>query len=172
MYAGYNHVTTVGGRERVACLAHARRKFFDAKDSAPEAEEALKIIRDVYLVEHEIKARHLEQTGASVASTASGAMSGANISVVSTQVKPSTSMMCGSSMLWFATRARGVWSVPRGQYSARETFRFASTSQMPAGVDRDGLTSNPMESPRFSLSPASMGALPHSPPRRTKTCTE
>jgi transposase len=62
MYTGYNHITTVGGRERAACLAHARRKFFEAKDSAPEAEFALKAIRDVYLIEHEIKARHLEQT--------------------------------------------------------------------------------------------------------------
>ena len=62
MYTGYNHVTTVGGRERAACLAHARRKFFDAKESAPEAEKALEFIRDVYLVEHEIKERHLEQT--------------------------------------------------------------------------------------------------------------
>jgi transposase len=62
MYTGYNHVTTVGGRERAACLAHARRKFFEAKDSVPEAQIPLKIIRDVYLVEHEIKERHLEQT--------------------------------------------------------------------------------------------------------------
>jgi transposase len=62
MYTGYNHITTVGGRERAACLAHARRKFFEAQESAPEAEFALKAIRDVYLVEHEIKARHLEQT--------------------------------------------------------------------------------------------------------------
>lgn len=64
MYTGYNHVTTVGGRDRAACLAHARRKLFEAKDSAPEAERALELIRDVYLVEHEIKARRLEQTGA------------------------------------------------------------------------------------------------------------
>jgi transposase len=64
MYTGYNHVTTVGGRERAACLAHARRKLFEARDSAPQVEEALKIIRDVYLVEHEIKARHLEQSSA------------------------------------------------------------------------------------------------------------
>ena len=62
MYTGYNHVTTVGGRERAACLAHARRKFFEAKDSVSEAQIPLKIIRDIYLVEHEIKERHLEQT--------------------------------------------------------------------------------------------------------------
>jgi transposase len=62
MFTGYNHVTTVGGRDRAACLAHARRKFFDAKDAAPEAKFALEIIRDVYLVEHEIKARRLAQT--------------------------------------------------------------------------------------------------------------
>jgi transposase len=42
VYTGYNHVTSVGGRKRAACLAHARRKFFEAKDAALEAEFALK----------------------------------------------------------------------------------------------------------------------------------
>jgi len=60
MYTGYNHVTTVGGRTRAACLAHARRKLFDARASVPEADEALSLIREVYIVEHKIKERGLE----------------------------------------------------------------------------------------------------------------
>lgn len=53
-YTGYNQVTDVGGRVRAGCLAHVRRKFFDAKSSAPaEAERALALILDIYRVEHE-----------------------------------------------------------------------------------------------------------------------
>jgi transposase len=37
MYTGYNEVTSTGGRTRAACLAHARRRFFDALPYAPEA---------------------------------------------------------------------------------------------------------------------------------------
>ncbi len=56
MYTGYNEVTSTGGRTRAACLAHARRRFFDALSYAPEARTALELIRDVYLVEHDAKA--------------------------------------------------------------------------------------------------------------------
>jgi transposase len=51
-YTGYNPVVDVDGRTRAACLAHVRRKFFDALATAPEAQEALDIILDVYRVEH------------------------------------------------------------------------------------------------------------------------
>ena len=51
-YTGYNPVLDVDGRKRAACLAHVRRKFFDALASAPEAQEALDIILGVYRVEH------------------------------------------------------------------------------------------------------------------------
>jgi transposase len=51
-YTGYNSVTAVEGRERAACLAHVRRKFFDALSSAPEAKQPLEIIRQVYIIEH------------------------------------------------------------------------------------------------------------------------
>jgi transposase len=54
-YTGYNAVTGVDGRTRAGCLAHARRKFFDASVKHPEAHLALDIIRDVYRVEHEAK---------------------------------------------------------------------------------------------------------------------
>jgi transposase len=35
-YSGYNKVTLPGGRERAGCLAHLRRKFFDAQSAAPD----------------------------------------------------------------------------------------------------------------------------------------
>lgn len=51
-YTGYNPVIDVDGRQRAACLAHVRRKFFDALTTAPEAQDALDIILDIYRVEH------------------------------------------------------------------------------------------------------------------------
>jgi transposase len=51
-YAGYNKVTAPGGRERAGCLAHLRRRFFDAQSTAPEAaKKAMNFILDVYRVE-------------------------------------------------------------------------------------------------------------------------
>jgi transposase len=35
-YSGYNKVTVPGGRERAGCLAHLRRKFFEAQSTRPE----------------------------------------------------------------------------------------------------------------------------------------
>ena len=61
-YTGYNAVTGVDGRTRAGCLAHARRRFFDALASHPEAQLALDIIRDVYRVEHEAKERGVART--------------------------------------------------------------------------------------------------------------
>lgn len=61
-YTGYNAVTGVDGRTRAGCLAHARRKFFDASGPHPEAHVALDIIRDVYRVEHEAKERGVART--------------------------------------------------------------------------------------------------------------
>lgn len=55
MYTGYNAVTGVGGRERAGCLAHARRKFFKALSFAPDAQVALDIIREIYVLEREVK---------------------------------------------------------------------------------------------------------------------
>lgn len=50
-YTGYNKVTTPEGRERVGCIAHLRRRFFDALPSAPQARQALDLILEVYRVE-------------------------------------------------------------------------------------------------------------------------
>jgi transposase len=56
-YAGYNAVTSDDDadavtRTRVGCWAHARRKFFEALQSAPEAKQALDLIVELYRIEH------------------------------------------------------------------------------------------------------------------------
>lgn len=61
-YTGYNKVTVGDGRTRAGCLAHARRKLFEAKDAAPEAQTALDLIRDIYVVEHEAKEKGIVGT--------------------------------------------------------------------------------------------------------------
>ena len=62
MYTGYNTVTGTGKRDRAACLAHVRRRFFDALPYAPEAIIVLELIRDVYVVEHDAKAAGVAET--------------------------------------------------------------------------------------------------------------
>ncbi|MBF5046400.1 IS66 family transposase [Aggregicoccus sp. 17bor-14] len=55
-FTGYNAVTLPEGRVRVACWAHARRKFFDARTTAPaEVDAMLALIRALYRVEQEAK---------------------------------------------------------------------------------------------------------------------
>jgi transposase len=62
-YTGYNRVTDVDGRERAGCIAHVRRKFFDAAQAGTgEARQALDLILEVYCVEHEAKARGIVRT--------------------------------------------------------------------------------------------------------------
>ena len=52
-YSAYNKVTVPGGRERAGCMAHVRRKFFEAQSAAPDAaKKALDFILEVYKVEH------------------------------------------------------------------------------------------------------------------------
>ena len=62
-YRGYDPLTKKGHRERCGCLAHARRKFFEAGD-VPEAKEALQIISAMYGVEHEVERRDVLGTPA------------------------------------------------------------------------------------------------------------
>ena len=51
-YSGYNKVTLPGSRERAGCLAHLRRKFFEAQSTSPVlAKIAMDYILDVYRVE-------------------------------------------------------------------------------------------------------------------------
>jgi transposase len=59
-YTGYNRVTTPDGRERAGCLAHLRRKLFEALDGELDNPEpaivfALDRILDVYRVEHDAR---------------------------------------------------------------------------------------------------------------------
>ena len=51
-YKGYDRVTMPGKRARAGCLAHVRRKFFDAKSFAPDAAQtAMDFVLDVYRIE-------------------------------------------------------------------------------------------------------------------------
>ena len=51
-YSAYNKVTVPGGRERAGCMAHLRRKFFEAMGTAPDAaRKAMDFIVDLYRVE-------------------------------------------------------------------------------------------------------------------------
>ena len=51
-YSGYNKVTAPGSRERAGCMAHLRRKFWDAIGTAPEAaRKGMDFIVDLYRVE-------------------------------------------------------------------------------------------------------------------------
>lgn len=57
-YGGYDGIYASGGVTEVACWAHARRKFFDAKDTdARRAAEMLAMVRELYAVEDAAKAR-------------------------------------------------------------------------------------------------------------------
>jgi transposase len=51
-FTGYNAVVQPGNRKRAGCLAHARRKIYAARGTT-EADDALAIIRQVYIVEHD-----------------------------------------------------------------------------------------------------------------------
>ncbi len=60
-YAGYDHLFAGGKVVEVGCWAHARRKFYDHQDAAPElAHEALARIAQLYAVEKEARLRGLD----------------------------------------------------------------------------------------------------------------
>lgn len=65
-YAGYNGLAARPGIERLACLAHARRKFVEAqkvqpKGKAGRADVALGLINRLYAIERELKDADDEQ---------------------------------------------------------------------------------------------------------------
>lgn len=60
-YRGYDPLAKKGARLRAGCLAHARRKFFEAGD-VPEAKEALELIGLMYCIEHEAERRKIVGT--------------------------------------------------------------------------------------------------------------
>jgi len=66
-YTGYNIVTTPARRVRVGCWSHARRKFFDALPTAPEARESLDLILELYQLEDDAKSAGLLGTNAHLA---------------------------------------------------------------------------------------------------------
>jgi transposase len=53
-FTGYNAVTKPGKRTRAGCLAHARRRLFEQREH-PETKEALDLIGEIYVIEHEAK---------------------------------------------------------------------------------------------------------------------
>jgi len=62
-YAGYNEVVSTAGVAPVACWAHARRKFVEARDSDPHAAAAaLLVIRALYEIEARAKDANLDVT--------------------------------------------------------------------------------------------------------------
>lgn len=59
-YAGYNAVAAQEGIERLACWAHARRKFVEAQKVQPKgktdrADMALNLINKLYGIERDLK---------------------------------------------------------------------------------------------------------------------
>ena len=63
-YTGYNQVTTPQGRTRVGRGAHVRRKLHEALAHAPEAQQALDLIRELYRVEADAKEAGIIRTPA------------------------------------------------------------------------------------------------------------
>ncbi|RRW36315.1 IS66 family transposase [Ectopseudomonas oleovorans] len=65
-YAGYNAVAAQAGVERLACWAHARRKFIEAQKVQPKgktgrADMALNLINKLYGIERDLKEASTEQ---------------------------------------------------------------------------------------------------------------
>lgn len=56
-YAGFEALTKAGNIELAACWAHTRRKFYDVAQAtgSPIAEEALRRIRDIYMIETDVR---------------------------------------------------------------------------------------------------------------------
>ena len=64
-YGGYDGIYAGGGVTEVACWAHARRKFFDARDTdGRRAAEVLRLIQRLYRVEAAVRKRIAERLGA------------------------------------------------------------------------------------------------------------
>lgn len=63
-YIGYDPLCSRDGIERLGCFAHCRRKFFEATKASAKgaglANEAIKMIRDLYKVEDEIHDKGIE----------------------------------------------------------------------------------------------------------------
>lgn len=60
-YTGYNRLLSTGRRQRGGCLAHARRKVFEAGEF-PEATEALDLVAAIYEVERDARTQGIVGT--------------------------------------------------------------------------------------------------------------
>ncbi len=58
-YTGYNAVCVPDSRTRAGCWSHVRRKFFDARTTAPEANQVLDHILELFRVEREAADRRI-----------------------------------------------------------------------------------------------------------------
>ena len=66
-YGGYDGIYHRGDVIEVACWAHARRKFFDAKETdGRRAAQMLGMVRELYAVEDQAQARIAEMTNATI----------------------------------------------------------------------------------------------------------
>jgi transposase len=63
-YTGYNPVACVHGRKRCGCLAHVRRKFFEASIKEPAANRVLELIGAIYRIEHQAREQGIVRTQA------------------------------------------------------------------------------------------------------------
>lgn len=64
-YSGYNAVCTPASRQRAGCLAHVRRKFFEARSGGEAvADEAMALILEVYRVEAKARKQGILRTAA------------------------------------------------------------------------------------------------------------
>jgi hypothetical protein len=59
-YSGYDEVIRQNEIVAVGCWAHARRRFYQAQDSEPEAKHALDVIRCMYRIEQDARDRSLD----------------------------------------------------------------------------------------------------------------
>ena len=63
-YTGYNQVTTPGKRWRSGCNAHARRKFCEAKPKTPEAQRAIDLYNELFVIERDAQQQGIVGTAA------------------------------------------------------------------------------------------------------------
>ena len=59
-YSGYDEVIRQNELIAVGCWAHARRRFYQALDSEPDAKNAMEVIRRIYRVEQDARDRSLD----------------------------------------------------------------------------------------------------------------
>lgn len=63
-YSGYDQIYASGRVTEVGCLAHARRKFFDARESDPgHVDPVLKVIGKLYRIERRARDEGLDEKG-------------------------------------------------------------------------------------------------------------